>query len=195
MAYLDVDYCVRDNHAQVLSKNYDVIDVYFVRKPHYCKDTKEYWDAKQDESIYLKVKEEISDIERTVLLAKNEVNEFDMYFDDDFQKKAFYEDFRDNKFYNNLTLHTLLSDKQAVQFLGIMASNSDDYDYNFQYCDQERVIKNIVSSNLEKGGLVDRAYKLYLDSVSSLKQKNEIDNMLSESTRDNVVAFRAKANK
>ena len=188
MAYFDVDYCIKNEDAKLLPSNYDIVDVYFVRKPHYCKSTGDYWENKQDESIYVKVKED-SDISRAILLAKNEVSEYEMYFDNDFQKQKFYEEYRDTKFYNNLTVYSFLTDDQAVDFLNIMEKNLDEYDYNFEYCNQDIVIKNIIFNNSKRKDTVKDAYNSYLSSVSNSKQNNELETMLSEEKKNNVISF------
>ena len=195
MRYIDVDYVVKNNFTNLISKDSDIVDVYFVRKPHHCKKTNEYWDSKFDESIYLTVRDDNSSIERTVCLAKNEVSETEVYFEDESEKAKFFDEFRDKDFYNHLSVYCPLSDKHAVQFLSIMSRNIDEYDYNFQYCDQDRVLKNIVSSNLNKNDAVKLAYNLYLECSKQSKQKYDMDYMLKEATTDNVVSFPSKVNK
>lgn len=195
MRYIDGDYAVKNNGTSSIPKDSNIVDVYFVRKPHHCKKTNEYWDSKCDESIYLTVRDDNSSIERTVCLAKNEVSETEVYFDDESEKAKFFDEFRDKEFYNHLSIYCPLSDKQAVQFLSIMSRNIDEYDYNFQYCDQDRVLKNIVSSNLNKNDAVKLAYNLYLECSKQSKQKYDMDSMLKEATTDNVVSFPSKVNK
>lgn len=194
MTYLDIDYSVKNDDAVVLLEDYEIKDVYFIRKPHYCESTEEYWENKQDESIYLKVKEKDSDVERAILLAKNEVSEYEMYFDDEIEKIKFYQESRNKEFYNHLTIHSILTDKQATQFLDIMLGNIDCYDYNFQYCDQNTVIKNIISNNLKNDSVASR-YQMYLEKSSNLNQENELDSMLQENKNDNIISFNSRNRK
>lgn len=194
MTYLDIDYSVKNDDAVVLSEDYEIKDVYFIRKPHYCESTEEYWENKQDESIYLKVKEKNSDIDRAILLAKNEVSEYEMYFDDELEKGKFYQESRNKEFYNHLTIHSILTEKQATQFLDIMLENIDCYDYNFQYCDQNTVIKNIISNNLKNDSVASR-YQFYLEKSSNLNQENELDSMLQENKDDKIISFNSRNRK
>ena len=194
MTYLDIDYSVKNDDAVVLLEDYEIKDIYFIRKHHYCESTEEYWENKQDESIYLKVKEKDSDVERAILLAKNEVSEYEMYFDDELEKRKFYQESRNKEFYNHLTIHSILTDKQATQFLDIMLENLDCYDYNFQYCDQNTVIKNIISNNLKNDSVASR-YQMYLEKSSNLNQENELDSMLQENKDDNIISFNSRNRK
>lgn len=194
MTYLDIDYSVKNDDAVVLLEDYEIKDIYFIRKHHYCESTEEYWENKQDESIYLKVKEKDSDVERAILLAKNEVSEYEMYFDDELEKRKFYQESRNKEFYNHLTIHSILTDKQATQFLDIMLENLDCYDYNFQYCDQNTVIKNIISNNLKNDSVASR-YQMYLEKSSNLNQENELESLLQENKDDNIISFNSRNRK
>lgn len=193
--YLDTDYCIKNKSVGVLSEDYEVKDIYFIRKPHYSEITKEYWENKQDESIYLKVKSEESDIERAILLAKNEVSEYEIYFDDELQKQVFYKQKQQKEFYNHLTIYSLLTDKQVTQLLNIMSQNIDCYDYNFQYCDQDIVIKNIISNNLQNESVVTTEYQFYLEKSNQVKQENDLETMLEKNTDSNIISFNSRSSK
>ena len=123
MRYIDGDYAVKNNATSSIPKDSNIVDVYFVRKPHHCKKTNEYWDSKCDESIYLTVRDDNSSIERTVCLAKNEVSETEVYFEDESEKAKFFDEFRDKEFYNHLSIYCPLSDKQAERQARTLAHN------------------------------------------------------------------------
>ena len=181
MEYYDLDYCINYKKDNLLSDTDEIVDIYFVRSNHYCKDTDEYFENRQDEAIYLKVKTEM-ECDRVVLLAKNLINEYEFYFDNDLEKEKFYQEKKDDKFYNHLDIYTLLNDKQATDLLKIMTDNKDRYDYSFQDCNQDIVLRNILKSNLEENSSVLKSYQSYLE-----KDVYEIESMLQEEKNSNNI--------
>ena len=185
MSYYDIDYIVKVINNTELPQDDRIVDVLLKRTDHYCKETDSYWENNQDEAVYLKV-ETPDGIDKIVCASKNIVKESSIDFSTQVEKENFYQTKHSDDFYNHIEMYLSLSDKQAIEFLDIMRKNIDDYDYNFQYCNGDKVIKNIVKPNLDNGQ-VENAYSSYLES--SFNKKN-IDAMLEENkTKDNVIKF------
>ncbi len=202
MRRADIDFYIKEDEKTKLKRTDEIIDVTFVRTNHYCKDHDEYWENRKDESIYLKVRDKENAVDKTICLAKNIINEYEVYFDTFAEKEEFFKVTRNNKFYNFLDVYVSLNDTQVIQFLNIMTKNRDNYDYNFQYCDQNRVIFNSIRQNLISGSsAVRNAYQAYL--LADKKQlieddssnNKELETMLKEGTNNNVIPFDIKARK
>lgn len=188
MQYYDMDYLIHIDDKYYIKDEDEVVDVYFKRVDHYCEKTNSYWENKQDEAIYLKLK--TSDgIDKIVCMAKNVVKESGVEFETPVEKEDFYQFEHDKEFYNQVYVYATLSDEQAIAFLNIMKDNFDDYDYNFQYCNQDKIIKNIVKPNLDNKD-VERAYSSYLEKSYSSKSLEDMVTVTEKSS--NVVQFKSK---
>ncbi len=188
MQYYDMDYIVNIDDKHYLSDEDKIVDVYIKRVDHYCERTNSYWDSKQDEAVYLKLNTK-DGVDKIVCLAKNIVSESEIDFDTPMEKEDFFQYKHDKEFYNQVFVYATLSDEQAITFLSIMNDNMDNYDYNFQYCNQNKIIKNIVKPNLDSKK-VEKSYSDYLEK--SYKQKSLEQMVNSSEKNDKVINFSPK---
>lgn len=180
MKYYDVDYLVEIQDGPILNDDDKIVDIYIRREDHYCEETDEYWDSRQDESLFLKVKT-ADNIDKYVCVSKNIISERQLILDDDTEKQKIFSLKQDDKLYNHLNIYLALSDSQAIDFLNIMKSNMDNYDYNFQYCNQDLIVKNIVKSNMDNEE-VSKAYNSY---IRSSNKNMELESMFSN--QNNII--------
>lgn len=183
MEYYDIDYEIKIDNKIELSEEDNIVDIILKNYDHYCESSDTYWENVQDEALYLRIKDS-EGIDKVVCVAKNFVKESEIYFDNSEDKEKFYEVKHSDDFYNHLEIYLTLSDKQAVQLLNVMSDNIDDYDYNFQYCNSDVIIKNIIKPNLDNQE-VENSYSKYLQK---LYNKDNIELMLDDSN-DNIIKF------
>lgn len=190
MNYYDMDYHIFIENNSELLENDEIVDILIKRTDHFCESTEVYWDNIQDEALYLKVKTN-EGVDKIVCVAKNFVKENEIHFDTPVEKEDFYQVKHNEELYNQLEIYLTLSDKQAVQLLNIMSSNIDSYDYRFQYCNQDKIVKNIVKPNLDNEN-VQQAYGTYLELSY---QKNALNEMLSHANENSIFKFSSEKNK
>lgn len=175
----DSNYKIEFIDSSFLDDDAKIYDIYFERTD-YC--------FKKNEKLYLKYK--LSDgNDGVICLAENNPSKYKIDFDTEQKKEKFYRNRQDDKFYNNVKIYLVLTDKQAIDLLNIFKEKINQSDYSFKYCDQDVIVRNIVRPNLDNSEVLS----VYNSYGKRYDEKNLLEKMLNEG--DGSLSFNSSFNK